>query len=88
MAQQRGPAMCDELALCYWSGQTSGYDQFNAGQAFLTGKRSEAQLMRQITAGAFPLIAAYPGSLLIAPARAAGLTERPGASGSLLFTAP
>lgn len=88
MAQQRGPAMCDELALCYWSGQTSGYDQFNAGQAFLTGKRSEAELARQITAGAFPLIAAYPGSVLIVPARAAGLTERAGASGSLLFTAP
>lgn len=89
MARLPGPALCDELALCYWSGHAAdaSYDQFNAGQAFLTGARSQAELTRRIEAGDFPLIAAYPQSLLVAPARAAGLRERPAATVGFIFWA-
>lgn len=88
MRQFSGPAICEDLTLCYWSGHQSAYDGFNAGQAFLTGARDIDLLRSQIRSGQFPLIQLEPASPLLEAARNSGFTERTGASGRLIFTAP
>jgi hypothetical protein len=43
-----GPALCEMLSLCYWAGKRAEVDVFNTGQAFATGRRGDAALIRLI----------------------------------------
>lgn len=49
-----GGALCETLSFCYWAGKPAEVDVFNTGQQFATGARSDADLIRQIGAHAFP----------------------------------
>jgi len=44
-----GPAICEELALCYWAGKDASVDVFNMGEAFATGARSDRPLIDNIS---------------------------------------
>lgn len=48
-----GPALCEMLSLCYWAGKREEVDVFNLGQAFATGRQSDAALVRLIDARRF-----------------------------------
>ena len=43
-----GPAICENLTLCYWAGKDEPVDVFNLSQAFKTHARSDADLIRLI----------------------------------------
>ncbi|HVZ91721.1 MAG TPA: hypothetical protein VG843_08725 [Rhizomicrobium sp.] len=47
---QDGPAICEELALCYWAGKPEAADLFNLGQAFATGARDDEVFAAQVAA--------------------------------------
>ncbi len=40
-----GPVLCEMLSLCYWAGKPAEADVFNLEQAYLTGARSDADLV-------------------------------------------
>ena len=40
-----GPALCENLALCYWAGKSEPVDVFNLSQAFKTHARSDDDLV-------------------------------------------
>jgi hypothetical protein len=40
----RGPALCQNLTLCFWAEKGEPVDFFNLSQAYLTGARSDAEL--------------------------------------------
>jgi len=69
-----GPAICEMLSLCYWAGKAAAVDVFNIEQAYLTGARSDAALVRAIgqrhyaivqleESSPFPLTPAVHGAL-------------------------
>jgi hypothetical protein len=43
-----GPAICENLTLCYWAGKDDPVDVFNLSEAFKTHARSDADLVRLI----------------------------------------
>jgi hypothetical protein len=53
-----GPALCEDLTLCYWAGKTAPVDVFNISEAIRTGARRDADL-------AHLLEAQYFGSIVI-----------------------
>lgn len=48
-----GPALCEQLSLCYWAGKRAEVDVFNLGQRYAIGTESDAALVRAIDAGYF-----------------------------------
>lgn len=50
---QKGPALCETLALCYWAGKPVEVDVFNLGQAYATGARRDDVLVDEIRACRF-----------------------------------
>ena len=54
-----GPALCQDLTLCYWAQKDEPVDVFNLSQAFLTGTRQDAEL-------AHLLQTQYFGSIVLA----------------------
>jgi hypothetical protein len=48
-----GPAICENLTLCYWAGKEDPVDVFNLSEAFKTHSRSDADLIRLIDSGHF-----------------------------------
>ncbi|HVV65185.1 MAG TPA: hypothetical protein VHC42_06935 [Rhizomicrobium sp.] len=50
---QDGPALCEELALCYWAGKAEAADLFNLGQAFATGARDDRSFAAAIADGRY-----------------------------------
>lgn len=44
----KGNALCETLALCYWAGKAETVDVFNLGQAYATGARSDRALIEKI----------------------------------------
>jgi hypothetical protein len=48
-----GPAICENLTLCYWAGKDDPVDVFNLSEAFKTHARSDADLVRLIDSGHF-----------------------------------
>jgi hypothetical protein len=87
MQRQKGPALCQDLALCYWSGHQAAYDEFNAEQAVLTGARDLDSLKRQIMAGRYRVLQLGPElKPLVDAARAAGFKERLAANRGVIFT--
>lgn len=52
----RGPVLCEMLSLCYWAGRPAEADVFNLEQAYLTRRRSDAELAGLIAAKRYALI--------------------------------
>jgi hypothetical protein len=52
-----GPALCEDLTLCYWAGKDTPVDVFNISEAIKTGARSDADLARLLAAQYFGSIA-------------------------------
>jgi len=48
IAAQAGPALCEDLLLCYWAGKPFEVEVFNYLQAVRTGRRDERELLSQI----------------------------------------
>jgi hypothetical protein len=48
-----GPALCEQLTLCYWSGERDPVDVFNVGQQIATARRSPAALTALLEARHF-----------------------------------
>jgi hypothetical protein len=42
----QGPALCEQLSLCYWAGEKVPADVFNLGEAIATGKRTDADIVQ------------------------------------------
>lgn len=51
-----GPAICEMLSLCYWAGKPAVLDVFNMEQAYVTGSRSDAVLVRDIRAKRYGVV--------------------------------
>jgi len=62
MKAQKGPALCEMLSFCYWSGKPPAVDFFNIGQQFDTGARSDLALSAEIDAKRFAVIQFDPDS--------------------------
>jgi hypothetical protein len=60
IAAQPGPALCEDLLLCYWAGKPFEVDIFNYLQAVRTGRRDEHALLSQIEQGRFSTIQLNP----------------------------
>ncbi|HWA69227.1 MAG TPA: hypothetical protein VG821_05265, partial [Rhizomicrobium sp.] len=56
VAVKAGPALCENLALCYWAGKEPTVDVFNTAEQFKTGARSDAGLVAQIRGHYFHVI--------------------------------
>jgi hypothetical protein len=73
MRTRNGPALCEDLAICYWSGHQSGYSQFGASQALITGARTTEDLNKRIRSGEFRLLQIESGSPLLPTVESAGI---------------
>jgi len=60
IAAQPGPALCEDLLLCYWAGKPFEVDTFNYLQAVHTGRRDAILLLSQIEQGRFSTIQLNP----------------------------
>lgn len=61
LAGHPGPAMCEMLAFCYWAGKPPAVDEFNVGQQFETGARSDAEIVRLVEEKRFAVLQFDPG---------------------------
>lgn len=52
----KGPAICEMLSLCYWAGKPAAVDVFNIEQAYLTGARSDKELVQALEARRFAIV--------------------------------
>jgi hypothetical protein len=59
---QPGPAMCEELALCYWARKSFEVDFFMTGQKIRKGVIPENNLSRLINSRYFSVVQLYPDS--------------------------
>jgi hypothetical protein len=59
IALHRGPAACEDLALCYWADKEPMVDVFNMSEAFAAGARSDADLVRRLQAREFSTLEFY-----------------------------
>ena len=59
IALRHGPALCEDLALCYWAGKGPAMDVFNMSEAFAAGARSDADLVRRLQAREFSALQFY-----------------------------
>jgi len=53
IAEKTGPALCEDLALCYWAGKSASVDVFNMSEAFATHARDDQGLAAEIGACQF-----------------------------------
>jgi hypothetical protein len=53
---QKGDALCETLALCYWAGKPEAVDVFNLGQAYAMGARDDHVLVGLIERRRFAVI--------------------------------
>jgi hypothetical protein len=60
IAAQPGPALCEDLLLCYWAGKPSEVDAFNYAQSVGAGRRDERALVVRIERGSFGAIELDP----------------------------
>lgn len=51
-----GPALCEQLSLCYWAAEQDPVDVFNVGEQIATGRRSDAVLIHLLEARHFQAI--------------------------------
>ena len=72
---ERGPAMCEDLALCFWAGKPVEVDVFNAGQQILLGRADQQALLDQVDRGRFAAIQMNVPSRDISPAISASMSR-------------
>jgi hypothetical protein len=53
---QKGDAICETLALCYWAGKPPAVDIFNLGEAYATHARNDAALVDAIAKKKFAVV--------------------------------
>jgi len=80
-----GPAVCEEMVLCYWSGHQSLLDLFGTTEARRHGQPNYDDLKASVSRGELSLLQLFRGSTLAAPAEASGLYQRYETSNSLFF---
>ena len=85
MRSHPGPAVCEELAICYWSGHQSLLNGFNTYEVTLFGWPNYNDLKAQISRGEIPLLQMSRNSDLLRPAEASGLYQRYETAGSVFF---
>lgn len=56
IANNRGPAICESLLLCYLAGEPFILDPFNSRQSILSGRLDQGELIRRIAAREFAVI--------------------------------
>ncbi|HWE07478.1 MAG TPA: hypothetical protein VG274_12260 [Rhizomicrobium sp.] len=56
LRNHRGPAMCENLTLCYWAGKPAEVDMFNLDQQFVTHARKPAPFISLLDARHFSAI--------------------------------
>jgi len=61
MAAQKGPGLCEMLSFCYWAGKPAAVDEFNVGQQFETGARSDGEIAAAVAAKHYAVIQFDPG---------------------------
>ena len=61
MAAQKGPGLCEMLSFCYWAGKPPAVDEFNVGQQFETGARSDRSIVSAVERKRFAVIQFDPG---------------------------
>jgi hypothetical protein len=76
LSAEGGPAICEELALCFWSGKPVEVDVFNAGQQILLGRVDQQPLIAAIDRGRFAAIQMNMPSRDISPAIADSILRR------------
>lgn len=60
IAAQPGPALCEDLLLCYWAGKSFEVDVFNYTQAAHAGRRDEHTLLSRVEQEGFGAILLDP----------------------------
>src|SRR5581483_3229139 len=56
IAGSPGPALCEQLSLCYWAGKPAGVDVFNMSEQFRTGVRRPDGLAALVRSRQFAVI--------------------------------
>jgi NAD(P)-dependent dehydrogenase (short-subunit alcohol dehydrogenase family) len=56
LAAQRGPVLCETMALCYWAGKPHQADILLLRRRLLSGEISESEFRRMIDAGHFSMM--------------------------------
>jgi hypothetical protein len=85
MRGHSGPAVCEEMVLCYWSGHQSLLDLFGTYQARLHGQPNYDDLKASVSRGELSLLQLFHGSGLAAPAETSGLYQRYETRNSVFF---
>jgi hypothetical protein len=85
MRGHAGPALCEELAVCYWSGHQSLLNGFDVYEVTLLGWPNYENLKARISRGEIALLQMSRGSDLVAPAEAAGFYRRYDTADSVFF---
>jgi hypothetical protein len=82
---QPGQALCEDLAVCYWSGHQSLLDGFGTSEVTAAGWPNIRLLEQRIARGEVPLLQLNHGSPFAAPAAASGLYRRRESPNSIFF---
>ncbi len=85
MRGRTGPALCEELAACYWAGHQSVFDPSNAPSAMDRGRRSLAALKGRILGGDLHLLQLHHDSPLLPVAEASSRHRRYETPASVIF---
>lgn len=88
MRGHAGPTLCEDLAVCYWSGHQSLFNGFNVYEVTLQGWPNYENLKARISHGEIALLQMSRGSDLVVPAEASGLYRRYETIHSLFFYLP
>jgi hypothetical protein len=59
LASRRGPALCEDLALCYWANKDATVDVFNMGEAFTIGAQDDSGLVKRLQTREFSALQFY-----------------------------
>ncbi len=71
-----GPALCEDLAVCYWAGHQSVLDGFGTSEVTAAGWPNLRLLQQSIARGEVPLLQLNHGSPFAATALGSGLYQR------------
>jgi hypothetical protein len=75
IAAQSGPALCEDLLLCYWAGKPFEVDAFNYAQSVGAGRRDERALLARIEQGSFGAIELDPKENRLPPGVLAAISQ-------------
>ncbi len=75
IASQPGPAICEQLLICFWAGKPFVLDPFNYGQAVLMGTRDPEALLNEIRAHRYSVIQVNLDQSFLPPTIVAAIAE-------------